>query len=81
MFGDSEIALSSVCSVTAQMKLFYAARYRAAQDIIKRLNVKIFKVAGTANDADIGSKLNVINNFALEHEYWHSKWFHLPLEK
>ena len=81
MFGDSEIALSSVCSVTAQMKLFYAARYRAAQDIIKRLNVKIFKVAGTANDADIGSKLNVINNFALEHEYWHSKWFHLPQEK
>jgi len=81
MFGDSEIALSSVCSVTAQMKLFYAARYRASQDIIKRLNVKIFKVAGSQNDADIGSKLNVINNFALEHEYWQSKWFHLPQEK
>ena len=81
MFGDSEIALSSVCSVTAQMKLFYAARYRASQDIIKRLNVKIFKVDGSQNDADIGSKMNVITNFALEQEYWHSKWFHLPQEK
>ena len=23
----------------------------------------------------------MINNFALEHEYWQSKWFHLPQEK
>ena len=78
MFGDSEIALSSVCSVTAQMKLYYAARYRAAQEIIKRLKVKIYKVSSENNDADIGSKLNVNINFALESGYWESRWFHLP---
>ena len=78
MFGDSEIALSSVCSVTAQMKLYYAARYRAAQDIIKRLNIKIYKISSEDNDADIGSKMNVNVNFALEPGYWESKWFNLP---
>ena len=78
MFGDSEIALSSVCSVTAQMKLYYAARYRAAQDIIKKLKIQIFKVSSEDNDADIGSKLNLHTNFALDSQYWISKWFCLP---
>ena len=75
LFGDSDIALSSLCSISAQLKLFYSSRYRVAQEIVKKLNVKIYRVDGTENDADIGSKLSLEKNYALEDWYWTSKWF------
>ena len=52
-----------------------SARYRVAQEVVKKLNVKIYIVDGTENDADIGSKLSLEKNYALEDWYWTSKWF------
>ena len=59
LFGDSEITLRSLCFITAQMKLYYATRYRAAQTIIQKYNIKLYKVPRDCNDSDVGSKLNL----------------------
>ena len=43
--------------------------------LLKKLNVKIYRVDGTENDADISSKLSLEKNYALEDWYWTSKCF------
>ena len=40
LFGDSDIALSRLCSISAHLKFFYSSRYRVTQALVKKLHVK-----------------------------------------
>ena len=81
LFSDSTVALSGVCSLSAQQKLFYSERNHASQQMILRLNAALYFTESSENEADAISKLNLDKNHALSPEYWTSKWLHLDKDQ
>ena len=77
LFTDSTILLGGLSNLSCQQKIFYSVRNSESQCLIKRMDVELYHVESHNQDADLGSKLNLSNNFALEDFYWRSSWLHL----
>ena len=75
LFSDSTITLGGICGLTCTQKLYYSQRNFESQAIISKLNVQLFHTNSSNQDADIGSKLELSKNFALDDSYWRSIWF------
>ena len=76
LFSDSLITLGGLCGLTCTQKLFYSSRNFASQQIISDLNVKLYYTQSCNQDGDIGSKLELDRNHALEDSYWTSLWYY-----
>ena len=76
LFSDSTITLGGITGLTCTQKLYYSQRNWESQNIITKLNVQLFHTNSDNQDADIGSKLDLHRNYALEDFYWESKWFY-----
>ena len=74
LFSDSKIALGGLTSNSVCQKLFYSLRNHESRAILSNLQAQLFYVDSKSNEADIGSKLNLKQNSALQESYWRSSW-------
>ena len=81
LFSDSTVALSSIISTVAQLKLYFISRVLECQKIIMKYGIKLYHIAGSINIADLGTKILKDSSILQTNNYWTIPFFESALHE